>query len=178
MARMIRKILAAAAACAAVSLPAAAQTLDGLSVEVGRGQDETNLLRVAIQSKWRKEWPAGQEWRFSGYWELSVGAWDNHDNSAADFAFTPTFRFERYAPEVSPYVEAAIGFHIISRHISADRYFSTNFQFGDHVGVGVRFGEQRRYDLQLRAQHISNGGISQPNPGINFLLLRFQLHLQ
>ena len=48
--------------------------------------------------------------------------------------------------------------------------FSTRFQFGDHLGVGVRRGQ---YDIGLRLQHLSNAGLRNPNPGVNFL----QLHL-
>ena len=55
--------------------------------------------------------------------------------------------------------------------------FSTKFQFGDHIGVGARFGAANRHDLGLRLQHVSNGGIKNPNPGINLLLLRYQYSL-
>ena len=88
------------------------------------------------------------------------------------------FRLEGTAPG-SPYLEAAIGFHVISDlQIDYDRSFSTRFQFGDHVGVGMRFGPRDRYDVGLRLQHLSNGGIRKPNPGIDFLQLRFQYHLK
>src|SRR5437762_2379563 len=56
------------------------------------------------------------------------------------------------------------------------RAFSTNFQYGDHIGVGARFGERYRYDLSLRLQHLSNGGLAHPNPGINFLQMRLAYH--
>ena len=88
------------------------------------------------------------------------------------------FRFEGTG-DGSPYIEAAIGFHILSDlQINDDRIFSTKFQFGDHVGIGRRFGPANRYDLSLRLQHLSNGNIRKPNPGINFLQLRFQYHLK
>jgi hypothetical protein len=35
-----------------------------------------------------------------------------------------------------------------------------------------RAAQWRHYDLSLRFQHLSNAGISNPNPGINFLELR------
>lgn len=73
-----------------------------------------------------------------------------------------------------PYVEAAIGFHILSDlRISRRRSFSTSFQYGDHVGAGLIRGS---HDFGLRLQHLSNGGIARPNPGINFLVLRYQYH--
>src|SRR5688500_7024086 len=174
MGRMIRKIAAVAAACILFGFTPVAYCVDSVSLEAGRGNDRTNVLRVATQWRWRKERPLDERWRLNGYWEVSVGAWENDDESPADFAVTPVFRFDRTGRARVPYVEAAIGFHILSRHISRERQFSTNFQFGDHLGVGIRSGKA---DFGVRVQHISNGGIRHPNPGINFVLLRFQHHL-
>jgi hypothetical protein len=170
---MIRKIAATAAACILSAFAPAACCLDGVSLEIGRGDDQTTVLRVAVQDQWRERLPPVSDWRLAGYWELSAAAWDNHDESSADLGLTPVFRIER----ASAYVEAAIGFHLVQTRISAARVFSTAFQFGDHLGAGIRFGPGGRYDLGMRLQHISNGGIRRPNPGINFLLLRFQYNI-
>lgn len=177
---MIRKNVAAAAAAVglAAAAPASAATYaDGIALEAGRGNDDTNLLRISVQSDWSVDWVTARGWRLGGYWELALGGWDN-DTSIGDFALTPVFRFARQTGELKPYVEAAIGFHVLSHHISADRNFATNFQFGDHLGAGMRFGESGRYDLGVRVQHISNGGIAQPNPGINFVIVRFQYQMR
>jgi lipid A 3-O-deacylase len=48
------------------------------------------------------------------------------------------------------------------------------FRFADMAGVRVQFSGGRRYLAGYRFQHISNGGIKEPNPGINFS----QLYLQ
>jgi hypothetical protein len=57
-----------------------------------------------------------------------------------------------------------------------ERRFSTAFQFGDHLAIGYRFGGKGQYDLSWRFQHLSNGGIKQPNDGIDFFQARFQYH--
>ncbi len=44
---------------------------------------------------------------------------------------------------------------------------------GDHVGVGYAFGAARNDEIALRAEHFSNAGIKHPNPGQNFLELRY-----
>lgn len=87
-----------------------------------------------------------------------------------DIGFTPVFRFEQKFPSgMAPYFEGAIGAHLITSEFNnADRRFSTAFQFGDHIGIGVRFGDHHQFDLAYRLQHLSNGSIKQPNPGINF----------
>jgi hypothetical protein len=141
-------------------------------VEYGRGDDRTNLLRVAVVDKWRKsQAPDPPEWRLAGYWEVSAAVWDNRDESTADVGFAPVFRIERRAL----YLEAAIGAHLVQARISAARTFSTALQFAEHLGAGIHSG---RYDFGLRVQHLSNGGVHSPNPGINFVLVRLQYALE
>ncbi|KDD61989.1 lipid A 3-O-deacylase domain protein [Bordetella bronchiseptica OSU553] len=41
--------------------------------------------------------------------------------------------------------------------------------------MGYRFGPERAYEVSLRVQHFSNAGIKKPNPGENFMFLRFSL---
>jgi lipid A 3-O-deacylase len=165
---MIRKFAAAAAACIFSS---AAQAIDGVAIEAGRGDDRTNVLRVSLTDQWRKRQPPVPVWRLAGYWEVSAAVWDNRDESTADLGLTPVFRFERSRY----YLEAAVGFHLVQTHISAHRSFSTAFQFADHLGIGLRSG---KYAFGLRVQHISNGGVASPNPGINFVLARLQYDLE
>ena len=169
---MIRKIAAAAGGAVLFFLSSpSCFAVDAVAVEVGRGEERTNLLRVSLTDNWRKRVPLGDEWRLAGYWEFTAGLWDNPEDSTAELAVTPVFRLEhgRF------YVEGAIGFHLVQTHISAQRTFSTAFQFGDHLGAGMHFG---RYDLCMRVQHLSNGGLRDPNPGINFVLVRLQYSLE
>jgi hypothetical protein len=55
-----------------------------------------------------------------------------------------------------------------------DLHLFTAFQFANMAGVGVQFGGRQQYQAGYRFQHVSNGGIKEPNPGINF----HQLYLQ
>jgi hypothetical protein len=168
---MIRKIALALGAGTLIAASPAAFALDGASAEFGRGEDSTNLLRISLVDKWRKKQPpAGPDWRLAGYWDLSLAVWDNRDETTADVGFTPVFRIERR----SLYLEAALGFHLVQTRVSADRVFSSAFQFAEHLGAGFITG---RYTFGVHVQHLSNGGISDPNPGINFVLLRLQYHL-
>jgi len=156
---MIRKILVAAAACL---LTGPASALNGVSLEVGHGSDDdVNLARLGLQWQSRYRWLYG---------DLSFGGWTGGHGRVYDLGFTPVARWGR-----SPYIEAGLGAHVLSDlDVGGGTDFSTHFQFGDHVGAGVRFGN---YELGLRFQHLSNGGLRNPNPGINFLILRLQYHL-
>lgn len=173
---MIRKITAllALTVCA---LPAHA--VDGVSLELGGGNG-ADLWRAGAQWNWQRKWFTSGDWHVGGYWEVSLGAWDGGRKTVYDLGLTPVFRLEQRAPSgVAPYAEAAIGLHLLSRQrITEQKQFSTSWQFGDHLGAGIRFGAHRQYDLGLRLQHISNASVKRPNPGINFLLLRFAYELE
>ncbi|HEX6267869.1 MAG TPA: acyloxyacyl hydrolase [Burkholderiales bacterium] len=175
---MIRKIAAGAAlasAAAALSLAAPAHALDGASVEIGRGDERSELVRGALQWKWKRRWFTGGRWYVAGYWEASLGAWTT-DKTLVDFGLTPVFRLQ-HSDTAGPYLEAAIGFHFLSDlSITRTRLFGSKFQFGDHLGAGWRFGGLGRYDLSVRLQHLSNGGFKKPNPGIDFAIVRFAYH--
>ena len=169
-------VVAAAAAFAALAcfaLPARA--IDGVSVESGHGTG-TDIWRIGAQWKWDKKWSDDGHWHLGAYWDLQLGQWrGTGKNSISDIGLTPVFRYQKSdLSGVAPYLEGAIGFHFISNtRLDANRAFGSTFQFGDHIGAGVRFGEKGRYDLGVRLQHLSNGGIKQPNNGINFSLVRF-----
>lgn len=154
-------------------LPCTALALDSLSFEGGRGTGRTNLLRMGLQWQGHTKWFERSSWHVAHYMELEFGGWNNGHHTVYDLGATPVFRFERSGG--SPYFEAAVGFHAISQlQFENDRETSTHFQFGDHVGVGIVRG---RYDFGLRLQHLSNAGIDNPNPGINFLIFRVQYRL-
>ena len=155
-------------------LTSSAHAVEGMSAEIGYGDEQTKMARFAIENHWRVRENVLRGWQLAGYWEFSFGIWDNSEESTADVAATPVFRLQRD----SIYLEGAIGFHLVTSQISAQRTFSSAFQFGTHAGAGYRFGPARRYDLGLRVQHISNGGLREPNPGINFLSVRFQYDLE
>ncbi len=164
------------------SLPGAA-TLHGAglpfalaTVEAGYGAgiDNTWLARAGLQWQW-SQLSSRSEWLdFQTCWQLSAGLWRG-DRDIVDCSLTPILRFGLARPvtgAVFPYLEGAVGFHYISDIAMRNRVFSTNFQFGDHLGVGCQFGKQRAVDLCYQFQHLSNASIKRPNAGINFHIVR------
>ena len=153
-----------------VASPALA--VDGVSGEIGSGTRQVDMYRFGAQ--WRQKQPRWlEDTRFNIYWDASIGAWDGDTGGLVDLGITPVLR---YGSLHGGYVDAGIGFHYLSdTHISSAIEFSTKYQFGDHVGAGWRFD---RYDFSLRLQHLSNAGIRNPNPGINFLELRLGYELR
>jgi lipid A 3-O-deacylase len=56
------------------------------------------------------------------------------------------------------------------------RMFGSTFNFDDHASFGFRQGEHGENEFTVRAEHFSNAGIKKPNPGQNFLRLRYARH--
>jgi hypothetical protein len=163
-----------AALALAAALPMSAQAVDGWSVEGGSGNG-INVWRVGAQWNWDKRFFQGKEWHVRPYWDAQIGRWKGA-SSITDISLTPTFRLKQLNGR-GIYLEGAIGFHYLSgKNAAANKQLGSNFQFGDHIQAGFRFGDKGNHDIGLRFQHHSNGGIKKPNPGVNFSLIRYQYH--
>ncbi|MGH8751665.1 MAG: acyloxyacyl hydrolase [Burkholderiales bacterium] len=159
-----------------------AGAIDSVSVEGGHGQG-VDVARIGLQWDWHQHWLAAGGWHLDGYWDASAGVLHGRsgssvNNDVGDFSFTPTIRYQKTdLSGLAPYVEFGAGAHLWTQTtITASKRSGTAFQFGEHVGVGLRFGAHGIYDLGFRFQHLSNAGIKDPNPGINLYLARFQVH--
>jgi hypothetical protein len=166
----------------ALLFSANALAIDGVAVEYGNG-DSTDMARASVLWSWDRQWFAEGDWVVTGFWEAALGSWRGksvagNNQTVTDIGITPVFRLQQKQPGAfAPYVEGAIGFHLITpTFIYANRHFGSSFQFGDHLGLGVRFGNHQQFDVGYRYQHLSNGGIKQPNQGINFNQIRFTYH--
>lgn len=164
---------------ALLSSPAAA--VDGFGLEYGAELDSgsVKLKRAALQWLWDGRWLEYGNWYLGGYWDLSVAHWSNSDPARTssgiwDIGLTPVVRWqERGRDAFSPYLEAGLGAHLLSEtSVAPNQQFGTNFQFGSHLGVGVRFGQDHAFDISARINHLSNAGIKKPNDGINFYEVR------
>jgi hypothetical protein len=104
--------------------------------------------------------------------EFGAGIWRVPNLGGAtqrfDLHATPVWR----ADFSRTYVEGGIGAYILSHTINNDTtHMSTSFEFGSHIGAGLRLGERRETRVGIAVQHLSNGGIKEPNSGVNFVLL-------
>lgn len=150
---------------------------EGISLEAGNGSFvASRMYRVAWITSWPWKW--GKDVILTGYWDASIGWWERRDSligppkGTADVGLTPVFRLQSaYSLSgVLPFLEGAVGLHLLSRPSAFGRRISTAFEFGDHVGIGLRV--QERFEFSYRLQHYSNAGIARPNGGMNFHILR------
>lgn len=161
---------------------APARAVDGVAIEAGNSPSsnaDVSLVRLGVQWDWKARGLETRGWRVAGYWDLQLGYWNNDSAGRThpglwEVGFTPVFRVRQTHPGgLAPYLEGGIGIHFLTEtSVSPRRRFGSSFQFGDHLGIGVRFGPRHAFDLSYRYQHLSNAGIKSPNNGINFHLLR------
>lgn len=115
----------------------------------------------------------GSTWRVDQYWKPRVAVW--HASNAPllwEVGLMPTFRFSSGG---GFFAEAAIGAHVLSRTRIGPRQLGTAFQFGEQAAAGFTFGRKNEVSLAVRAEHVSNGGIRQPNDGITMFGLELQV---
>jgi len=158
-------------------LPAFA--VDSISLELGTSEsdDDVNRFGGALKWDWSARWFTDGDWYLSGQWELGGSYWDGDkgrtgNDSLGDFEFTPVFQLMRNdTGGIVPFFEFGVGAHVHTEDSIGNKDFDIVFAFGSHVGAGMRFGEGGRYELTYRFQHLSNAGLGDDNPGINFHLL-------
>jgi lipid A 3-O-deacylase len=153
---------------------------DAAFAQVGGGTP-TQALTLGLQwtLPWQAAWAGGV---VSSYVEASVGRWRTSDQGVPHTAWvtqlglTPVLRYRFDGGDSPWFAEAGIGVNVLAPVFrDGDRQFSTAFNFGDHLALGRSFGAGGRQELSLRLQHFSNAGIKHPNPGINFVQLRYSV---
>ena len=152
-----------------------AQAFEGLKVSVGEGQNSTDTYRLALLSDFGQTFFNGhikQHWEFGfSYWESDTGP----NREMEVFSINPVFTYELGSPDQAflPYVDFSIGIAYMSDTRIADKKLGQHFQFDDRLGLGVRFGHQKRHDVALSARHVSNAGLDNDNDGFDIFSLTY-----
>jgi hypothetical protein len=158
----------------------AAAQLQAVQAEYGHG-DSVDVFGFALDFRDLKAWPLSPRWGVGLFLRGAVHYWKGQvdDSYLLDFGLTPVLRLQREAPgrDLVPYFEAGLGVHLLTEtRINGHRELDTAFQFGEVLGVGVRFGARHEYDVGLRVQHVSNGSISEHNDGLTFVSVGLAYH--
>ena len=155
----------------------AAQALDATSLELAVGE-KVKMVRFGAQWDLERRWFQSNGSHIGGYWDLSLAQWrgtqyqniEGQTQNITSIGLTPVLRFQQDNKK-GFYAEAGIGIHLLSELYDNDNnHLSTRFQFGDEVGVGYVFNN--KLDIGIKLQHFSNGGVKEPNDGIDFTSIR------
>lgn len=149
------------------------------------GEGIRNIIPYRFSLSWDTGpiWPKCALWGLNVIWENSFAYWDGPSRPELEgrptdlYAATtgPMLRWQRQVPSspfnVTPYIELGVGLSWLSETQIQGRILSLHFQFEDKIGVGMRFGENQRYDISVRAYHYSNASIKRPNSGVNLAMM-------
>ena len=153
----------------------------GIYVQAGRtvhSARNTNDASVGLVVPWSTRtdgWSVLRE----GYWDIFASQWDGPSFGGRRTVFTqvgviPTLRYRFDERQSAWFAEAGLGVSFLDGiYGTPDRIFSSRFNFSEVLALGRNFGPGGNMELALRLQHFSNGGIHQPNPGENFVQLRY-----
>lgn len=172
--------LALLTAASSAVVPVGAQGLrpSGYFVQGGLGDSGTWNAGAGVVWPWAwKSSLLGTE--VGGITEAFISHWDAKSATGGRRGFTqvgvvPLFRFRFDQGRSAWFAEGGIGISTMDQHfVTPSKQFTTAFNFVDVVGIGRSFGTARDQEIGLRLQHVSNAGIREPNPGQNFVQLRY-----
>ena len=152
---------------------------DMMFAQAGSAQESTSAyaLGAVWDWDWSRRYGVGL---LTGYTEGTLGRWQTDETarggsrSYTQVGVTGVLRLFPGQANQLWFAEFGIGANYITPVYQGDgKTFSTEFNFGDHLAVGRLLGGHRHSSIALRFQHFSNAGISTPNPGENFVQLRY-----
>lgn len=179
---MTRTILAAGLLAAGIPLAAHAVDWqpDAFTVKAGVGEHSTAMVGAGLRWDW-DFWRLRRKSELTAHTEVMLNEWRAETADGGDHRFytqvvvLPSLRM-RLGRGASPwFLEFGIGASWMNRKLETpDRKFGSQWNFYDVLGMGYTFGGPRgKHEVDLRLVHFSNAGLKDPNPGLNFLQLRY-----
>ncbi len=141
--------------------------IDSIAVDIGQSKDDIDIYRLGLRRDFESRWFESRVGYLSGYYELSLNYWRDIEDKSVGIALSPVFRYSFYTT-VPVYIEAGIGISLFNSTIIGKHNMSSAFLFEDRIDAGVEFKE---FDINFGYMHYSNGGIKEPNEGIDIFKL-------
>ncbi|WP_298773614.1 acyloxyacyl hydrolase [uncultured Shewanella sp.] len=155
--------------------------IDSLSLGIGHANGGADTYRFAVQHPFASRLWQGENMHLSGYSELAVGYWNNHDQDITTVSLSPVLQFFFCENHFlfKPYIELGLGITFLSNKYIYDdtikqRNLSSHWQFEDRISIGFKI---KKYDLNLRFLHYSNAGFNNPNDGMDMVQLTLTYHM-
>ncbi len=176
--------LSLATLVSALAGAASAQALDtspSLYLQASQARHGTDAWTLGLTLPWGTWSDSLWGGELRGHWDLWASQWSAEGPTGRAHTtvvgLSPTLRLRPDEGRSAWFVEGSVGPTYADRLYVTDRKaFSTRFNFASHLGVGLNWGVRRQHELVLRLQHVSNADIKKPNPGENFVQLRYALH--
>lgn len=174
---MKRKI---ASLLAVLALPAAQAidfSPDGTFVTAGVAPHQTVSLGTGLVWDW--DWKAQRQATLTAHTELIVAGWradavGGGSQTLGQLVLLPVLHMQLDRGRSPWFLEFGIGASFTNKiYRTPNKVTSTRWNFYDMLGAGYSFGAGRKQEIGLRYVHLSNLGAKKPNPGEDFLQLRY-----
>ena len=114
---------------------------------------------------------AAPRWSLANRLEFAVGVIrDAHESRPFGF-FGPVWRFA--SRRSASFLEFSFGPTVIGGSTIDGRELGGNLHFRSAIAVGLAGGRRRNFEVALRIEHVSNGGLRSTNPGLDSIGLGF-----
>jgi lipid A 3-O-deacylase len=144
---------------------------------VAHGSDSENLF-IGLMVPRHAPRPLGRG-TLTTYWEAFGGQWRGPDRVAQEKSYSQIGALIsarlRFGNGTNPwFLDGGFGLaYMDGLYEKPGRVFSTRWNFLTRVGLGRSFGAQGAHELSLNVQHLSNAGLKKPNPGEDFVQVRY-----
>lgn len=164
--------------------PATAQTLattpaPTMYLQASTGDSHSKGLVVGATFPWQGASMALGTGALSIHFDGWVGSWRNQRRHVKRFdsttlGFGPMLRW-RGSEGASPlFMEIGVGVMYSHKTLYYNgKPMGSHWNFTPQAAVGSNFGSKNQHELSLRFFHASNAGIKKPNPGLDFIQLRY-----
>ncbi len=158
----------------ALSSPALSYALESTSLDLMAG-NQTKVGRLGLQLDWQRQWFKGETTHLGAYWDTSYGSlrefqhqiFPGNTSNLHDVGIAAVFRYQRN-DRTGFYAEAGTGPHYLSElYDSSGRRQGSRLILNSHAGAG--FIWKNGMDLGLKAMHLSNGSVTQPNEAVSMV---------
>ena len=137
--------------------------IDSISIGIGK-INSNNSQRVSIQKNFNKNIVLSDSLQLNGYFDFAMSKFNFKEKNIYTFSISPVFKYNfNTINNFTPYIFAGIGASYLSNTQADGKNFSTNLQFEDRLGIGIK---KEKIDFQLGYFHYSNASIKKPNDGI------------
>jgi lipid A 3-O-deacylase len=151
---------------------------DGVALQAGVGGRGSAIAGVGLVWDWDFQ-RLRRKAELTAHTELMLNHWRADEVGGGKQGLTqvvllPSLRM-RLSRGASPwFIELGIGASWMDQKLVTPRKtFGSQWNFYDMMGIGHSFGAEHEHELAVRWVHVSNAGLKKPNPGQDFLQLRY-----
>jgi lipid A 3-O-deacylase len=163
-----------------LAAPAVDWQPDAITVKAGVGDSHARMVGAGLRWDWDFR-RLRRKSELTAHTEVMLNEWraEKPDFSGTRYytqvVLLPSLRM-RLDRGASPwFLEVGIGASWMSHKFQTpDKQFGSEWNFYDVLGAGYTFGGPKgKHEMDLRLVHFSNAGLRDPNPGLNFVQVRY-----